>query len=130
MNNILANLIRILHVLLILFILCVPFVKKIPWQLILLHFVIVGSLLLHWVTNNDDCLLSNLESKLRGIPVETSFMYSLVSPVYKNDISDEQIRVLVTFVTPFLGCATLFRFINNWDMIKENIQQYNIVLEI
>jgi hypothetical protein len=130
MNNIIANLIRVLHIVLICFVIGVPFIKKLPWQFIMLHFVTVFSLLLHWCTNSDDCLLSLLESKIRGIPIETSFMYSLVSPVYKNEISDEQIRSMVTIITPFLGFATLFRFVNNWDKIEKSVKNNLSIVEI
>lgn len=117
MRQILANFVRILHIALIFFIILVPFKKDLNWSTVLLHFTVCASLLFHWWCMNDECLLTHIESRLRGIPIDHSFMYSLVSPVYK--ISDENLRKIAFIVTPILGLVTFKRFIKRFPSFKD-----------
>ena len=51
----------------------------------------VFSIMFHWITNNDSCMLTLLESKLRNKKSNETFMGRLISPVYK--VSSFQIRL-------------------------------------
>lgn len=89
----LATLIRTLHIFLILFVLLGAFLED-P-IILLLHFTTCFTILIHWRYNDNTCALTLMESKLRGIPAETSFMYSLVSPVYTPSFSIDKGSILV-----------------------------------
>lgn len=86
MYKILLNLIILLHALLVLFIVIVPF-TNIPY-LLLLHVIIIPFILLHWVLNNNVCALTLAEFKIReyinGGPVDRNqcFMARLMDPIY------------------------------------------------
>ena len=114
-----ANVVRLLHILLIMFIVVVPFIIRVHWTFLLLHASASILLLLHWFAHEDTCALTYLESYLRGVPVKQSFMYDLVSPVYK--IEDAQLKKLVSIATIILGLVSASRLYNNWHIIKNDL---------
>lgn len=82
MKKILLYSIKLIHFLLVLFILAVPFVSKYNYFLII-HCVIVPFILLHWITNNNICFLTVVEKYLRGgNKEEECFTCKLINPVY------------------------------------------------
>lgn len=86
MNALLANLVKLLHVLFIAWVVITPFTHSKP--LLVLHLIIVPFLWLHWAVNDDTCALTILECKLRGVDSSRSFFHRLVSPVYKISNAD------------------------------------------
>jgi hypothetical protein len=126
----LALLIRILHICLIAFVICVPFMK-IQWPIAVLHLTTVLSLLAHWYVDKDTCFLTILETVFLGSTPNTSFMHQLVSPVYK--IQDADLKKLVWYITPVLGLMSAIRIWNSRDLIKRELsiicnsrQQYDL----
>lgn len=114
-NVVLANLIRTLHFLLIAFVVVVPFLYVWPneslvvklWPLLILHFTVCVSLLVHWKFNDDTCFLTVVESSLRGIPMKNSFMHSIVSPIYK--IQNDTIKQVSSYGVPMLMAFVAFQ---------------------
>lgn len=90
-------LIRFLHISLILFMIATPLHRKSPSLLLILHLHIGLLMVLHWVTNSDGCILTVIETAIRGVPLSNSFVHSLVSPIYSID--DETVRTVVTWGT-------------------------------
>jgi hypothetical protein len=76
-----ADLIKILHAAFTFVNLLAPFLDS--QDLLRYHVVIMPFLYLHWITNDDTCALTLLETRLRGVPNRQSFFHNLVSPVYK-----------------------------------------------
>jgi hypothetical protein len=103
-KKILANVIAMLHVILISFVTFTPFVK-VTNGLLCLHIVTCVGLLCHWLVNDDGCFLTILEAYLRGIDKSESMMHRIISPLYKID--DVALRKTVTFSTICL-CALSF----------------------
>lgn len=95
MNAFLADVIWWFHLAVISFVLLAP-LSNTPY-ILLLHFVFSISLIVHWTANSNSCSLTLLESKLRGVPVNQSFSYQFISPVY--DISKTSWSNFVYFVT-------------------------------
>ncbi len=91
---ILATIIRIIHIMIITFVLVAPFSQLAP--ILILNITGCWSLLVHWAANNDVCCLTLMEAKLRGIHYKEGFLHQFVSPVYK--ISDEQISQIAYYV--------------------------------
>lgn len=86
-NNFALTLINIIHLLVILFIVIIPFTSY--TSLILIHSVIVPFIMVHWFLNNDNCAITEAERHIRfrlngNIPVNYNdcFSYKLISPVY------------------------------------------------
>jgi len=96
--NILANIISILHLIFVLFVTCTPFLLSHPVGLLYYCFVLFF-LGIHWITNDDTCVLTIIESKLRGKKSTSTFMSQLVSPIYK--ISAIEIHMFVAFLFLF-----------------------------
>jgi hypothetical protein len=68
------------------------------------HFITVPFLLLHWVTNNDICALTLLESKLTGVKDENTFVGRIVQPIYNAHLESKHyywISIVLFAVTAF-----------------------------
>lgn len=92
----LATLIKYIHIGFILFVLLVPFIGN--EFLLNYHFITIPFLLMHWLTNNDTCALSLMESKLRGMDETQTFMGRLVKPVYNIQSRDFYIACVILFM--------------------------------
>lgn len=103
-NIILANIIRIFHLLIILFILIAPFTNL--TALLILHITFSISLLVHWVFNSNECSLTLLESQLRGLPKGESFSYKFISPIY--DISNTDWSYFCYIITISLMFVSIY----------------------
>lgn len=80
MMNSLASIVNIIHWILILFIVLVPFIGN---ELLLsLHAILIPGIMMHWVTNNNVCSLTALESSLSGKPVNDTFFGKLLLPLF------------------------------------------------
>jgi len=76
-----ADIIKILHAAFVILNVVAPFSDS--QDLLRYHVVVMPFLYLHWITNDDTCALTLLETHLRGCPNRESFFHNLVSPVYK-----------------------------------------------
>ena len=93
--HIVANIISFLQLLVIIFVTITPFVIDSPFGL-LYYCLMIFFLGLHWVTNDDTCVLTIIESKLRGKKSTETFMGKLISPVYK--ITSIEIHILTAIL--------------------------------
>lgn len=69
------------------------------------HAITMPFLYLHWITNDDTCALTLLESKLRGVPSSDSLFHQVVAPVYNFDAG-----VFVWVVSIGLWIVSMVRF--------------------
>jgi len=96
--NILANIISLLHLLFVLFVTCTPFL--VTSSIVLLYYCFILFFVgIHWITNNDTCILTLIEAKLRGKKSTSTFMGQLISPIYK--ISAIEIHICAAFLFLF-----------------------------
>lgn len=92
-NNIVANILFILHVFIFLFVVVTPFTNY--DILILLNMVFMMGIFLHWIVNNNICALTVLEKKLRGKENdEETFFGKLFGSVYTFG-KDEKISWII-----------------------------------
>lgn len=86
MNTITLKLIQIIHIFVILFVVIIPFTQS-PY-LLMMHSVFVPFMILHWVTNNNTCVLTIAEKKIRKEVLkeepkkEDCFTCRLIEPVF------------------------------------------------
>lgn len=105
-----ADLIWLLHTAFIIWYFLVPFFNNHP--MLVLHLFTGPLLFLHWLLNSDDCSLTLLEMKLRGIEdCKESFFWNLVSPIYKPP-SDDVTRQLIWAVSIFLWGITVIKVVH------------------
>lgn len=116
-----ANIVRLIHLALVLFVVVVPLAagKDTHWSILAVHCMTVVTLLVHWITKQNACFLTLVESTLRGVPNTQSFMYSIVAPVYQID--DAELRDIVQVVTPILGVISAVKLSNKWAEMKEEL---------
>lgn len=83
MDAFIANLIYSIHIILIASIAIVPFIGS-PYFL-LLHSIFVPFLIFHWLLNNNTCILTTIEKKLRGVKdddTEKCISCKLIDPMF------------------------------------------------
>jgi len=100
MNLLLANFIRCLHMLLIIFVVFAPFTKD--SLVIFLNIVIMASIMVHWFLNNQVCCLTELEKMCRGKECDSeTFFGQLVGPVYSANTENQFAWSLMIFLFLF-----------------------------
>ena len=114
-----AGLVRVLHILLVAWVVLTPFLGSDP--MLVLHLVFVPFLWLHWFLNQDTCALTVLEQSLRGVSADRSFFHSLVSPVYK--IRDADVRAAAWVASVLLWLVTLRKVLARPGMVRDFLTQ-------
>jgi hypothetical protein len=119
-NLTLANYIRAFHTIVVIFILLAPF-SNIPAFLIL-HITFSISLLLHWYTNNNECSLTYLEAKLRGLDRTQAFTHKFIAPMY--EMSSTEWSKICYIVTITLMCVSIY-YLYNSDKVSKAMECFN-----
>jgi uncharacterized protein YhhL (DUF1145 family) len=108
---ILPILVRIVHILIIIFMVVAPFLDD-P-LLLFLHVAGGLTLLLHWYLNNDACCLTILESYLRGVDVDKSISGQFIRPLYNIPQGEwNNIIKILTIILILISCAKLIVLVN------------------
>jgi len=97
-SNLMANIVSIIHLLLILFVLFAPLSSD--REILTLHVKIAVSLILKWLLNFK-CAFTELEYLLRGIKKEEGFIYSILQPIVS--INEYKFNYLIYSITLLLG---------------------------
>lgn len=126
-NNLLLIIINIIHFLVILFVVLVPF-TNISFLLIL-HVITIPFIMFHWVLNNDTCAITLAEKFVRtqmngGVPVDDweCFTHRLVSPIYKftsNNVDYSRWTWIMTISLWLISCYKLYNKIHSGDLHRE-----------
>jgi len=97
MSILLANIIRVLHFLLVAFLILAPFTNNI--LIIFLNLVMMAGIMFHWALNNQTCCLTICEKMLRGKELDSeTFFGNLMGPVYSaNETVLSWVFILVLF---------------------------------
>jgi hypothetical protein len=115
MNEIFLKIVTFLHVLLILFIIIIPFTNY--NYLLLLHAIIVPFIMFHWILNDNTCILTIIEKHLRKqiygetAKAEDCFTCRLIEPIYdfaNNYDTLSKIIYVVTFSLWLFGVYRLY----------------------
>ena len=118
MNENLLYIIILLHFIFVIFVVITPFIGT--NYFLLLHFITIPFLLIHWYTNNNNCVLTIIEKNIRhhlyGIEPDYSecFMYNLIAPVYDFKENNSDISVFLYASTISLWLYTCYRLYNNY----------------
>lgn len=71
---------RLFHAGVVAFVLVGPLLpSRRAWEV---HAALVPCIIAHWAANNNECVLSQLEARLRGVKTHRTFMQDLVGPIY------------------------------------------------
>lgn len=120
-NEQLGLVVAALHTLLVAYIVVGPFVLPARGCLLLQYLFVLVFLVLHWITSNDTCALSMMESSLRGIEIKDTFVHSVVSPVYKMQWSANGYTIIGLLFVVALARAIHagrenFELFTNWNV--------------
>lgn len=130
--NIPANIISFFHLLVILFIINVPLISNNPFVLMYYCFIIFF-IMIHWQYNNDTCILTVIESKLRGKKDNDTYFGKLIKPIYNISSKEIQYITLLLFTIAFLKIRfwekEQFDYIYNTIGKKLLIIYYNMTKE-
>ena len=97
--------IRLIHYLVVAFFVLAPFTDD--QRILTFHFIAVPFLILHWITNQSTCALTEIEKFLSGkVHDEETFIGSIVAPVYKFQ-SPENFDMVLWLVLILLWLYTL-----------------------
>lgn len=105
-NDTLLLLINILHLIIIIFVLAVPFSDS--NYLIFLHIIIIPFIMIHWILNNNTCCLTVAEKFIRQktigtkIKEEDCFTYQLIAPIYDFNKNHEAFATFIYILTTCL----------------------------
>jgi hypothetical protein len=87
--------------------------------------------MIHWHYNNDTCVLTVLESKLRGKKHDDTYFGKLIKPIYNVSSTEIQYVTLILFALAFLKIRfweqERFDYIFNTLGQKLSIIYYNMI---
>ena len=118
----LALFIKCMHFILIMFIIIIPFTNN--ESLLTLHAIGLPGLIIHWITNNNVCSLTLLESQLTGESMENTCIGKIMHPFFEiNDYTIYAIMIGLWFITLYKLYPTKYRILKLcfaiiWDYIK------------
>lgn len=129
MKFLVASVIKILHLLFIMFIF--TFWTSNDIMELILYAITVLTLQVHWVSNNDTCALTIIEQKLTGkTDKKETFFGKLVSPIYimENDFQN-QISYFITSILVIIVLYKLHFNNNSYKILKQlkSLEFYNCV---
>lgn len=117
------KIVKFLHTVFIIFILIAPFTNI---ELLLsYHFIIIPFLWMHWITNNDICALTVIESKITGKEMDSTYMASIINPIYQIKNKDFYI------ITAILFLITSYRLYNKYEfgLIRLSFNQMKRIVQ-
>ena len=92
----------------ILFVVLAPFFNY--TNILVLHITFCVSLLVHWVSNSNECSLSRMESYFRGIDNTCTFSHQFIAPIYDISQTDwDTICYIIVFISMSISIFRLFR---------------------
>ena len=100
-------LVQMIHVVIILYILFTPFLAN-NVAALLLYMLFVIAIVMHWIANHHFCVLSMLESKIRGIEYEKGFINSILKPVFGFGVNNTAYYVIMAL----LFTVAIYRLVN------------------
>lgn len=119
-GEILANLVMLCHILLVLFIVVVPFTNS--TYFLTIHAIITPFIMMHWVLNNNTCALTLIEQKLReqatGIKADPNdcFTCRLINPVYDFANNYQEYSIFIYSVTTILFAISAYKLYRKYSI--------------
>lgn len=117
MNKLLADIIMICHIIIILFVIIIPFTNS--NYFLLIHAIIIPFIMLHWILNNNTCALTIFEKILRTkdgvVPnSEDCFTCRLIEPIYDFKNNYDDFSTLIYIITTGLWLISAYKLFNKY----------------
>lgn len=118
-NILIANSIYIFHILVVLFVIFIPFFN-IP-ALLILHITFSLCLFVHWYANSNVCSLTIIEAKFRGLDRTETFSHKFIAPIY--EISDSEWSNYIWIITIILMLISIYKLYHT-EKVKIAFESY------
>lgn len=119
MKEILLNIIMVLHVLFILFVVITPFTNS--TYFLFLHVIFIPFLILHWIMNDNTCVLTIMERRIRqslsgneNIDDKDCFTCRLIEPVYDFKKNYDSFSTYIYVITIGLWLISVYKLFNKY----------------
>ena len=118
MNELIIQLIAFVHILYILFIIIVPFTNS--NFLLLIYVVFVPFMMLHWVLNDNTCVLTLIECNLRtqlygeAPKKDECFTSRLIEPIYDFKSNYESMSTAIYVITIALWALAVYKLYSKY----------------
>lgn len=119
MKDILLKFITLLHVLFVIFVVVTPFVNS--NYFLFIHSIFIPFLILHWICNDNTCVLTIIERKLRKEINKTDdvdddcITCKLIEPVYDFRKNYKTFTILIYGITLLLWSISAGRLIYKYN---------------
>lgn len=105
LNNFLLNIIWFCHLIVVCFVVGIPFFGS--YYFLLMHAILVPFIMLHWLVNDNTCVLSLIELEIRKrmgekIDKQDCFTCQLVNPIYDFTANFEEWSAMIYILTTIL----------------------------
>jgi hypothetical protein len=127
-NYIILKIILLMHLLIISFCVLTPFIGK--NYMMIINTIIIPFILIHWITNNNQCVLTiieeNIRSKLTGKPVHNDviFMKKLIEPVYDFPLNNKDYITIIYIVTILLWLVNTYNLYRKYINFKGSTLEF------
>lgn len=125
MNWLILKIIQVTHILIILFVLSIPFTNS--NYLLMMHSIFIPFMILHWVTNNNTCVLTLAERNIRKViskekvKDDDCFTCQLIEPIFdftKNYETFSKITYILTILLWSISTGKLYSKYKNHEISK------------
>lgn len=109
--------IRVIHYILLIFAIFTPLLNPTTFTnefLLNLHVVVMPGIIIHWITNNNVCSLTLLESYVTNKPMDQTFIASVLHPFFQindNLIYTMAVGLWLTSIYKLYNSQTGFRLL-------------------
>ncbi|MEK7355160.1 MAG: DUF2784 family protein [Bdellovibrionota bacterium] len=113
MTKTLIRILQLTHTALLLFVMTACFL---PWKEVwLVHLVFVPLMFLHWKTNRNRCVLTQIEARLKGereVP-EGGFIKGLWIKIFKRAPSERTLQRLINSILVVVWTTSVLRYLGD-----------------
>lgn len=120
MQEILLKIITLIHIIFVIFVIGTPLLNS--NYLLFLHALIVPFMVIHWICNDNTCVLTIIEKKLRreleggNYDKDDCITCRLIEPVYDFRKNNENFSKIIFTITLLLWSASLGRLIYKYNI--------------
>ena len=118
MNKLILNLIMFIHFCVVLFVVIIPFTNS--NYFLLMHSVIVPFIMIHWMLNDNTCILSIAEKKIREhlyggeIADDDCFTCRIINPIYDFKANNQDFSTIIYIITSVLWLISAGKLYNKY----------------
>lgn len=118
MKEILLKIITLLHVMFVIFVLITPFFNS--NYFLFIHFIFIPFLILHWICNDNTCVLTVVERKLRKeiykeVDENDCITCKLIEPVYDFRKNHKTFSVIIYGITISLWLISTIKLYSRYN---------------